>query len=161
MNELTPLREAREWVRDGARSGGVLCPCCGQRAQEYRRPLNASMTRSLVLMYAKAGTEWINVPADVGARSREEGKLRYWGLITEDGAAGAHTGWWRVTERGAAFVRKELLVLKFAVIYDQTLLRLEGPYVGVRECLNTKFNLEQLLADHTGEPPVREDEETD
>lgn len=143
------LLEARTWLQEEAANGGAACPCCGQRAQQYRRSLNSGMARSLVVMYVRAGGQWINVPTEVGARSREEGKLRYWGLVTEHNAPredGGHAGWWRVTERGAAFVRKELLVPKYAVVYDGTLIRLEGEKVDIEQCLRNRFNLAELLA---------------
>lgn len=144
----TPLGEARVWLIDGALAGGVKCPCCGQRAQVYRRTINSGMAKSLASMYAQRGTEWINVPDDVGARSREEGKLRYWGLVTEEGTPrtdGGRNGWWRVTEAGERFVLGQATVPKYALVYDGNCLGLVGDEVRIEDCVKDKFNLRKLL----------------
>ena len=142
------LGEAREYVQALAMGKGGRCPCCGQRAQVYRRSINSGMAHSLVTMYAKAKLDWINVPLDVGARSREEGKLRYWGLVAEDTDKrldGGHSGWWRVTELGGRFVREQATVPKYALVYDGVPLGLTGPEVGITDCLGEKFDLRELL----------------
>lgn len=135
--------QLRELVDDGYR-----CPLCTQFAKVYRRKLNSGMARSLIRMYRRAGLDWINVPTQIPARSREEGKLRYWGLVEEAGDLrddGGHAGWWRVTEQGGAFVRRELLVPKYARIYDSRCLGLHGELVSITECLGSRFDYGELM----------------
>lgn len=150
ISDLTPMWAARQWTKDQAESGGGECPCCGQRSQVYKRSINSGMARSLVIMYGKAGKNWINVPSAVGGKSREEGKLRYWGLVTESNnhrADGGHAGWWRVTDKGENFILDGLNVPKYALIYDGTLVRLDGDPVDIKYCIRNRFDLSQLLAD--------------
>ena len=40
------LDDAEQWVEDN-REDGAECPCCGQLAKVYKRPLNVTMARGL------------------------------------------------------------------------------------------------------------------
>lgn len=142
------LGEARVLLR-GLVDEGHACPCCTQLAKVYRRKLNAGMAVSLIRMYRIQGErEWIHLPTEIGARSREEGKLRYWGLVeemTEPREDGGRAGWWRVTDRGGMFVREEIVVLSHAKIYDGRCLALTGARVSILDCLGAKFNYAELM----------------
>lgn len=145
----TPLSEARTWIEANAADGGAKCPCCDQFAKVYRRPLNSGMVRSLITMWLAAGRDWQHVPTTVGGRSREEGKLRYWGLVQESAGVrgdGGRAGWWRLTEAGEMFVRRAAQVPRYALIYDGQALKLEGRLVSIDDCLGTKFNYAELMA---------------
>lgn len=143
----SPLGEARAWLR-GLLDEGAKCPCCTQRAQTYRRSINSGMARSLVAMFVAGGMDWQHVPTTIPARSREEGKLRYWALVeesTEEREDGGRAGWWRITPWGNAFIHHGLQVPKYAHVYDGRCLRLDGPLVAIGDCLGSKFNLRDLL----------------
>lgn len=126
------------------------CPCCGQMAKVYRRTINAGMAQSLIAMWRAAGTDWQYVPETVGARSREEGKLVWWSFVEpkpgarEDGSR--HTGWWRLTEDGAEFALQRARTQKYAIVYANRCLALEGHYVDIVDCLGEKFDYRRLLA---------------
>jgi hypothetical protein len=142
----------RELVNDGHK-----CPVCTQLAKVYRRKINSGMARSLIEMY-RVGREgdvagvqgWVHVPTQIGARSREEGKLAYWGLVEEEAEIkredGGRAGYWRVTARGAQFVRNLIQVPKYARVYDGRCLGLTGPDVSIHDALGTKFNYDELMA---------------
>lgn len=152
LSDDTPLGEARRRLQDGALGGGTRCPCCGQRAQVYRRSINSSMAKSLIKMWMvqRDGADWIHVPTEIGARSREEGKLRYWGLVTERPVSredGGHAGYWRVTTKGSDFVAGGLELPRYALVYDGNLLELTGPLVDIETCLGEPFDLTRLLGE--------------
>jgi len=127
----------------------VRCPCCKQMAKVYRRKVNSGMAFSLLSMYRLAGTSYLHLPTRLNARSREEGKLRYWGLVEEElekRPDGGRAGYWRVTEKGRHFIFGSIGVPKYARIYDSRLLGFDGPEVLFRDCLGSKFNYDELMA---------------
>jgi hypothetical protein len=143
------LEEARTRLLVQIANGGVRCPCCQQFAKIYRRQINAGMAISLIRMFRRGGLEWMHIPTTISARSREEGKLAYWGLLeeaTEPREDGGRAGYWRVTVKGAAFITRGLRVPKYAKIYDGQLLELEADeMVNIRDCLGKKFELDELM----------------
>lgn len=142
------LREAQEWLQERVETG-ASCPCCGQFAKIYDRTINSGMARSLIAMYRVAPDGgWVHLPTQIGARSREEGKLRYWDLVEEKTdlrTDGGRAGYWRLTEMGVAFVKGVIKVEKYARVFDGKLLRLTGPMIGIREALTDKFDYEELM----------------
>lgn len=143
----TTLGEARDWLRDRVEQG-EHCPCCTQFAKVYKRPLNSGMARSLIKMYQVGGLNFIRIPTSIPARSREEGKLRYWGLVLEELTErpdGGRAGWWRVTPDGERFIYQTLTVQKYAHIYDGRLMKLSGPRITIQDALGTKFDLRELM----------------
>ncbi len=147
----TLLDEARTWLRT-RRDEGAKCPCCKQLTRVYRRRLNSGMARALILLYRAGGTDWVHKPtilSGVGAAARDESLLRYWGLMVEARQAerpdGGRAGWWRVTAPGAEFVRGELQVPEYVVVYDSRGLRTEGRMIGIQDALGKRFNLNELL----------------
>lgn len=155
------LGEARRWLRIQAAGKGARCPCCRQMARTYPRTLNAGMARSLILMYRLAGRDWIHIPTSLPARSREEGKLAYWGLIEEAQEVredGGRAGWWRVTDLGERWVRAEAWVPQRLEVYDNQVQRAApgcDPHWTIRKALGKRFNYDELMAEPTGlEPPI-------
>lgn len=146
---MTTVEEAQAWLRDHA-DEGVKCPCCTQLAKVYRRRVNAGMARSLIEMYRLAGTGWVHVPTQVGSRSREEGKLAYWGLVEEarhPREDGGRAGWWRVTAKGRLFVLGQIRIPKYARVFDGRCLSLDySETVTIRDALGTRFDYDDLMA---------------
>lgn len=125
---------------------GDSCPLCGQHAKMYKRKINSGMARSLIHIYRIGGQGWVHVRA-IGAASREEGKLAYWGLLEEQTGVGLHggrAGYWRVTDKGLAYING-LKVPKYAKVYDGKVRGFEGDLVGIRDALGTKFSFEELM----------------
>lgn len=146
------LGEARRWLRVQARGKGAKCPCCAQVARVYPRTLNSGMASSLIRMYRIGGLEWVHLPTQLPARSREEGKLAYWGLIEEATEErrpdGGRAGWWRVTERGERFIRCELEVWQRLGIYDDQVVgpdKTSDPHWTIRKALGKRFDYDELM----------------
>ena len=149
------LGEARSLLRTLV-DEGERCPCCTQLAKVYKRKIHATMARELIHFWRRAGADWFDLPLLAGeisgkrrAYTGDSAKLRYWGLMMEDNARredGGRAGWWRVTEKGAMFVRDALLVPKYARIYDGRCLSLDGDPVSIRDSLGDKFRYDDLMA---------------
>lgn len=143
------LAQVRTWIRL-KRDEGVICPACDQHVKTYRRKINSGMARSLMLMYRVGGREWVHVPSQIGARSREEGKLAHWGLVEEEKAVrpdGGRTGYWRVTRLGELFVLNRCTVPKYARIFNGELIALDpSEQVSIVDALGDKFHYAELMA---------------
>ena len=144
------LAYARNWLKRKLLNGGTHCPLCTQHAKVYKRQINAGMARSLIRMYRKFGLEFGHLPSSLPADSREEGKLVHWGLVEElqkPRPDGGRAGWWRVTDKGEAFILHGLQVPKYAHIYDSHFLGYDDPneLIDIRDALADKFNLEDLM----------------
>lgn len=141
------IHVGKQWLRQQL-DQGAHCPLCGQHAKMYRRKINSGMARSLIHIYRIAGNGWVHVSA-IGARSREEGKLAYWGLLEEQKATGLHggrAGYWRLTDKGIAFVRGNLKVEKYALIYDGRVYGFDGTeMISIKDALGTKFDYQDLM----------------
>jgi hypothetical protein len=150
--EPKTLAQARAEVRDG-KDEGVICPCCDQRAQRYRRTLYAGMARSLVLIYQAQQKRigWVDVK-EIDVRGGDYAKLAYWGLVKQrelhdvdgDVRSSAH---WRVTAEGELFVRGKLSVPRQVLVYNG---KCEGyvdssDRVDIRQALGKKFSYTELM----------------
>ena len=130
---------------------GLFCPCCDQYAKRYRRKMNSGMVRSLINIYRNGyrdSLEWVYIP-NLSAKSREEGKIAYWGLLEEQQERredGGRAGWWRVTPNGEDFILRGRRIPKIAIVYNGVCVDFDGTeMVNIRDCLGDKFNLNELL----------------
>lgn len=153
FTDESPLGDARDYVEEHL-DAGVTCPCCTQRAQCYKRKLNASTARILIEMLRLSGTgqkrAWVNIPR-LGLGRADEAKARYWGLIEPmpgvRGDGSTRTGWWRLTDRGVAFVRGATSVPKYVYLYNGRMVgQSDGEKVTITDVLGTKFNYAELMA---------------
>jgi hypothetical protein len=149
FNDGMTLRQVRDVLRSVVLNGeGMNCPCCTQRVDIYERTLNSGMARSLITMYRAAGKEWQHIPTTVGGRSREEAKLRYWGLVEQRGdevEGKKDSGWWRVTPKGENFIHGRITVPKMARVFNKRLLSLVGSSWSIRDALGHDFNFQELM----------------
>jgi hypothetical protein len=143
------LAEARRQLQANL-DDGLVCPCCDQHAQRYRRKFNSGMARSLIRIYRRRGLDWCFIPEEIPARSREEGKIAYWGLLeesTETREDGGRAGWWRITPRGGQFIANGMRVPRIAIVYNAVCIGFDASeMVTIQDCLGDKFDLSELLA---------------
>lgn len=142
------LSEARAWLRARV-DRGERCPCCTQLAKVYRRKINSGMARSLIAMYQVGGKDWIHLPTQIGARSREEGKLAYWGLVEEQKDVrpdGGRAGYWRVTDLGELFIKDRVKLPKYARVFDGRCLSLDPTEkVSIKDAIGDRFDYNELM----------------
>lgn len=142
------IAAGKAWLRSVLEKGAA-CPLCGQHAKLYKRKINAGMAHALIVMWLHADTEWFYLPSITSRwQGRDEAGLRYWGLIeesTEKRDDGGRAGWWRVTDKGIAFLKNQLNVPTYALVYNGRGFGFEGDAVSIRDALGTKFNYEDLM----------------
>jgi hypothetical protein len=147
--ELT-LEEAREYV-DAALDlrSGVDCPCCDRPVKVRKRKINSTMAKALVSLYNAGGEDrFIHCPSLPGD-THEVSQLEWWGLVTESDDTredGGRAGYWKLTRRGVRFVKGEISVTAFALVYRAKRQEHEGPQVFIQDCLTDKFDLRELLS---------------
>lgn len=139
---------------------GCVCPCCGQFAKRYRRRLNGSMCRALILICrhfrANPRDEWLHVenflkaiPSITSAVRGDVAKLRHWGLIErktdarEDGSD--RCGYYRQTAKAVSFIRGVVRVPSWVEIYNGKPEAFAAELVSIRECLGKRFDYSDLM----------------
>ena len=140
-NGATPLAVARRKFF-GAVDEGTECPCCDRHGQRYKRQIYAGMAAYLVWIvrrYRETGG-WVDIRENKPANG-DYAKLRFWGLVE----AAKVPCFYRPTVLGCAFARGEATVPKYAHDYNAGISHHSGPQVTIRDCLGTKFDLEELL----------------
>lgn len=146
---IQTLAEAKDWLR-AQLPKGAACPCCGQHAQVYRRSMYDTLTRALIRCYAQGGTGTFVHSNKIGKlRGGEMGKLAYFDLVEEERARrpdGGRTGYWRVTDRGEAWLLGRTTIYKTAWVYDGRVQYFDGPQVSVADTLKHVFDLRELSA---------------
>jgi hypothetical protein len=157
--DARPLYAVREQVMED-RHAGTTCPACGQYAKVYRRKLTAATAAVLIRMYRMTTNDpltYIYLPSlrEVN-KGGDVAKARFWGLIDapteayvrEDGSP--RIGMWRLTPLGRSFVEGQVVVPKYALIYNGELLGLEDDEmedeaVTIRDVLGTRFDYRALM----------------
>ena len=158
------VQQAKDWLR-GRLSKGDQCPVCARFAKSYRRGLTAGMAVVLIQLHRSCSTRtaraqggFVEVAVDVMPQARklaggrdpggDWAKLRWWGLIEpQEGNA----GWWRITPEGRGFVSAGSRVKRFALVYDDRRLGLEGEPWTIHDALGKRFSYEDLLRE-SGRP---------
>jgi len=146
------LADAQDWLWE--RIGqGAQCPCCTQFAKVYRRILHNGMARALIHMYLfRDENDTFRTTSHIITKNGDTAKLRYWGLITDDGGVWKR-GRWRVTRLGEDFVRGRTTVHSHVRIYDGKLLGVYGDRLTIKQALGTKFDYDELMATDGGPGP--------
>ena len=164
------LDAARKIVRDGM-DDGVECPCCDQYCKLYKRGIHTSMARFLIWLY-RTGLgepdrrffhigEW-PTSEDRFLSAGDAAKLRYWELIAEkpkdpNDTTRRTSGYWRITERGIAFVCGELRVPAHVFLFDGRVQGWDEETITIRDALGKNFNYAKLMGwrhDISEEPPL-------
>lgn len=145
----TPLEAVIAYL-EGRVEKGTICPACDQHVKKYTRPINTGQAKALINWYSKKGRHWAKISELGNNTSREEAKLRFWGLVEEKRSPfrrknGTRSGEWRITERGEDFVLGRITVPKYVELYDGEFLRLTGDEVSIQECLGQAFNYYALM----------------
>lgn len=129
------------------------CPTCGRWAQVYRRQIYGTVAAQLIKMYRLGGAqEYIHTRNLVGSRATGVGdfsKGKYWGLIEEAPVTSDnknHSGMWRLTPEGVAFVLRQSTIPRYALVYDDKLLKFNGPQFSIEDCLGEAFNYQELIS---------------
>lgn len=162
------LEDAKKWLR--ARfSKGATCPCCQQFVKLYKRSLSKSSAYVLLLIaryYNRIGVkqdDWLHVPSYIAevavgnprraaAVRGDWAKMKHWGLIEEkpdvrdDGSP--RVGYWRMTQLGRQFVKREIKVPAHIFIYNgEPLQRAVEEMVTIDDALTVEFSYAEIMED--------------
>jgi len=147
------LEKAKKRFEDKLRSKGkTKCPVCGRTSIIYQRVVDRTMATTLQLWAKERGDAYVHVRSFLeskGLESQARGgsftKLRHWGLIE---SKGRQSGYWRITEKGFAYLAGRKKIHKVALVANQDgrvigYLAEEGK-VSIHDALNTKFDKGKL-----------------
>jgi hypothetical protein len=113
--EETVSAARRRLLSERAQPGGIVCPCCAQRAAERPRTIHASMAEGLLRFHCAFGRRWGKAIERLSTRQNcDFAKLRYWGLIE----GGRELGVWRVTGKGVEFLGGRQLVPRSVRVFN-------------------------------------------
>jgi hypothetical protein len=148
------LRELRQEVRrKAATQQGTICPCCDQTAKVYNRKLHATMARGLIWLvkyWETVDDEWIYIPSQ-GPKWVAHGdfaKLSFWRLIVSkvnDDQAKKDSGFWKPTERGIRFARKEIRIPSHVYLYNNQCQGFSDEKINISQALGKRFNYRELM----------------
>ena len=132
---------------------GFRCKCCNQLVKRYHRPLNSSMALTLIHLYKSGIRDWVHVEKflleNKLPRSGDFHKLVHWQLLDKlegerpDGSG--RNGYYRQNGKSLLFVEGKLKVPRIAVILNGEFQKFEGANVSITDCLNKKFNYQELM----------------
>lgn len=108
------------------------CPHCGASMIEYKHGFNLGLAAFLGKLFDAGGPAKTDDLGLTYSQRTNSQKLRYWGLavqVTPNESAARKRGWWQITEKGVAFVLGLVRIPKYAIVYRNNVMRLEG------ECL--------------------------
>ena len=104
-----------------------------------------------LMQTAKPLDPWFHLTKFDAPGGNEFAKLKHWDLLDgraltpdEDTGEKKTSGCWRLSDRGVAFVRRELSVPKYAIVYNDCVEWFEGPMVLISECVKKNFNYDEL-----------------
>lgn len=160
------LEDAKKWLR--VRFGkGATCPCCAQFVKLYKRSLSKSSAYVLLLMecYFRGDSveEWLHVPSYIAEMVSDNprraaavrgdwAKMKFWGLIEEkpdvraDGSP--RVGYWKMTQLGRQFARRQVKVPAHIYIYNGELLpRTVEEMITIDDALGKDFSYAEIMGD--------------
>lgn len=129
------------------------CPTCGRFAKVYYRSIHTSVALQLIQIYKLGGAEmYIHtsklIPKGVSGAG-DFSKAQYWELVKEmphTPGKKKSSGYWMLTELGVEFVKGNVSVTKYALVYDTRVIDMKGKLVSITECIGNKFDYEDLMA---------------
>ena len=151
LDSRDTLADARTRVLEQLADGSD-CPCCGQLARSYNRPLNATMAACLLWLVRSwtADPRWhdIHEHALISKSGGDFAKMAHWRLIEQAIAPSGDkrtSGAWRPTQRGCEFARGAITVPSHVILYDNKVQGWSEDHVDIHAALGRKFSYRELL----------------
>jgi hypothetical protein len=141
------VERVADWVKRHL-ADGCVCPACGRTVKLYRRRIDVSMAKTLLLLVDLRLTHrdqrWHHPESyadehKLDIYTRTASLMRYWGLVARPKrvAGQNHTGRLRATDVGVAFARGDLRVHKYALLYNDACQGLTGPLVSFADVMRS------------------------
>lgn len=154
IDESMSLREAhaRVWAN---LDRGVFCPCCQRMARRYARRFHREMAVFLVYLVRAfaAKADWHELRSLIpGGRSSPKAStdgsyLVQWGLVKRHPK---HTGIYRPTDAGIAFVHGQTAAPKIAWVYGGRAVSFSRERCYITEVLGDRIDVLEMLRDTEG-----------
>jgi hypothetical protein len=133
---------------------GATCPCCGQFAKVYKRTITSIMARALIRMHRTFEDKEFHAPTELHKAGLIMGgdfaKLEHWGLVERElgnPTGGAKfSGWWKLTDLGKQFVKKQHTIPRYAHIYNGECLGFSGEKIYIEDSLGKHFSYQELMS---------------
>lgn len=155
-DESITVIEAQDLIRALMDGRGSVCPCCGRLVRFSSIPLGTGKARTMIRMFKRhqrLGVQWIHMIHDVnnfGLPSRDYGSCAYWGLTErmeggkDDG--NPDSGFWRLTNKGRAFVMGLVRCPYRAVVWNTRLIAMSEEDTDIHKSLGKKFIYAEEIA---------------
>ncbi len=144
-----------ELMKLARRSTGVRCPTCDHNVKVYHRNFNSGMARTLLYIYLEArrsNNEWLNVlhycTEEYDYVAGEIGKLIWWGLVekhSDKADDGNSNGMYRMTRKGAQFVKGKITIPEYATEYMSKVLKFDGREIAIYQAFDNNFDYNELM----------------
>lgn len=158
FNQDTLTAEKARLERERKTPDGTRCKACGQYCKEYARTIHSSMAKAAITAYHMVGgkpnvffhTLKVGMHCTACSNGKQEmARLALWELTfprnEDEDTRGRTSGWWAFTSKGVAWIKNEIGVPKYAITYNDALLRLEGEEITIRKCLSDLFDYKELM----------------
>ena len=132
---------------------GYSCPCCNQFVKVYTRSFNSNMLLALIFLYRNRDKGFIHLENSMiesgYKRSGDASYLRWYGFIEgmkynrEDGSK--RNGMYKITNKGILACQLKITFQSKFLIYNNNLEGFEGLEVNLSQCLDKKFNFNELM----------------
>lgn len=149
---MKTLVEARRQFKSAIKDKGANCPCCGRWGKINGYQINSTQVRGMIWMLRNfRKNEWVDLskaPKWV-LRSKSMATLHHWGLLESkpnEDPDKKGSGFWRLTQRGRDFLRRKILLPKYAFVFDNKLVKFSKEQVDVVKALGKKFSYEELMS---------------
>ena len=131
------------------------CECCGRHSQVYKRSIHQAVALQLVKLYKLGGYDGLYVHAsrlipEGQAGSGDLSKSKYFELLKEkphEQGKKKASGYWSLTPKGLAFVKREVMIPRHALVFDDIVLGYSEELIGIEECLGRGFNYTEMMED--------------
>jgi len=130
------------------------CPHCGRYAQVYKRHINATIAKQLIMLMNMGGhgTNYVhasNLIPDGQTGQGDLTKAKYFGLIKsmpETSDAKKSSGYWSLTEDGQLFVKGEISIPEYALVFDDKVIGVSVENIFISDALESGgFNYSDLI----------------
>lgn len=146
---IDTLQRAKNHIRQGWKTNGCICPCCGQDVVLRERHLYSGQMKSLIALY-KAGDGYHHVskldPPPAGGG--DFAKLRFWELIEQKINSDTRkrtSGMWRITEKGINFVEGKIRIPRSCHIFNKKVREWHDEDIDVIGAIKKRFNYYEVM----------------
>ncbi len=142
---------------EAQRSQGTHCPCCTKFVKVHHRKFNSGMAVTMIYTYPwfrSHPLEWLQLGRflirNFNFWPSDYGKLVWWGMLEKHPdppkkSGAKSSGLYRMTSKGFAFTRREILVPSHVHEYKSVVQSFDGDEINIRGALGRKFDYGELM----------------